>query len=453
MEKEIQLLIDMGARPTIRTIKTILENKLSNINVKNIHIISRTLIDMIETIPKDIIFDKLNSSWMALYALLTKYPINEEMMYELIDKYQAANFRSLAIIFPDVWTISNDLDYTANDQKIVQIIKNYVISIPPYSEKSHVFELELNLVTRLIDPILFFDHRGIKPSKRIVTKICKEYEYGLLKVMTDHYGIIPTKEDLDATLASEKCNLSGYNTQRYNTIKNIIDFRIIPDEKSLTSLNKPDLQLVKLLVHYGMPLNYDIISQLISLNMIKEGDDDFIEEGGLIYGDEMYHICHLSVGYPHHWDSKFQINPELIAMRITTDLTAEELIKKSIKSGIPIDRYCFENQCRYNSQTAIDLITKYGCKPTLNSLKYAIEHHNVKLVSVIINILKNDMGENLKLMCKPYDTDEFKNVIIVQDKNKGCEVNKIDKLFEFENEDLSQIITIPQLKPTRRHKI
>lgn len=384
-------LIERGAKPTAEIIINLMQQNPKFEYVK-------LMIDKVDEFPlEDIMKSFQINKLISLYLLLSKHKLEKEQLHELIYLDLSYSFTELAKLAPEL-NIEFTSDYKPSHEDL-KIIQTYCDDDEIKNKES--IEIFKDNKCEVLMTLLFVHHRGIKPDHTTLTKICYHLNYKIMRVLADHFGLIPTKVELDQAVKSPH----GSNQQRTKMVEEILNYRIIPDQVTANLLDLPDIGLINLLIDHGMPIDYKLLGKLLSENYVLEN----IERVGLDYGEQLYHICHRAKFFPPQWIGRFKLDPRILEIRklCQSKISTKDLLERCQAMDVHLDRYCLENLCLNSQDTTLDLIDSYGCIPTIYCLEYVYSSPNYtknrKLIRRILEILSEKFDENHETLAQPYD--------------------------------------------------
>ncbi len=177
------------------------------------------------------------------------------------------------------------------------------------------------------------------PRKELVelTKaICKKGNLEIWNLFKSKNLLELTEDCYDITISNEgNCEI----------INELIDFKIIPNIKTLTKLpsnyyGQKVFNIIK--ESYLISITTRLIKLLLSKNIIVSGIRDYISKENI---DDLYKICHDINRFPPEYESylKENISKEVLEFRRMFLSHSIEYIEKKIKEGMQIDQYCYDN--------------------------------------------------------------------------------------------------------------
>ncbi len=275
-----------------------------------------------------------------------------------------------------------------------------------------------------------FSYFNVAPNIESLNLSIVNYNIQLAKSIIDKFNVMPNKDTLDASIKLKKPEV----------MKDILDYKIEPDEKTFDillekhytypsvseasgsgSISQPidsTINILELLIKYGLQLNISMAEKLIRLNINIKDLDRF----GISYDNTLYQICHKYNKFPK--DIKQNLGKhigkifDLRMMCKNCKTTVDKFRKFMIDNKIQPDTYCLEYACGNNFDLASYMLIDLKLEPTINCV---IEYYKAGWISCdeIEKILMEVPGIDIK--CETYDID-LDNL---------PEVTKIDESEEY----------------------
>ncbi len=231
----------------------------------------------------------------------------------------------------------------------------------------------------------------IIPTIDTITELIKLKKYDIICEILTKNSISIDKNLLDLTIGSLDIKL----------IDMILKYKITPDIETLNILigkyllskytkTKKYIEILELLVHYGLQINFNSIKDLISANLHINN----LERFNIPYDEDLYFICYVNSYFPEEYMNKFTIDKNILTMRHyqwKKNNTTDNFIEFIKKNNLKIDRYTIGRLFLNNNINCIDLMIKYKFVPDLfstlnsqiNNTKFPINKKNAMCKYII----------------------------------------------------------------------
>ncbi len=211
----------------------------------------------------------------------------------------------------------------------------------------------------------------IEPTFDTISKLIKLKKHDIINEILSKNLIISDKKLLDITIKTFDIKL----------IDMILKYKITPDIETLNIIiskhlsdkytkSKKILEILELLIHYGLQINFDNIKDLLSASLYVNN----LERFNILYDEDLYFVCYINSYFPEEYMKKFTIDKNVLTMRHyqwKKNNTTDNFIEFVTKNNLKIDRYTIGRLFLNNNVNCIDLMIKYKFIPdlitTLNS--------------------------------------------------------------------------------------
>ncbi len=152
----------------------------------------------------------------------------------------------------------------------------------------------------------------IEPTFDTISKLIKLKKHDIINEILSKNLIISDKKLLDITIKTFDIKL----------IDMILKYKITPDIETLNIIinkhlsdkytkSKKILEILELLIHYGLQINFDNIKDLLSANLYVNN----LERFNIPYDEDLYFVCYINSYFPEEYMKKFTIDKNVLTMR------------------------------------------------------------------------------------------------------------------------------------------
>ena len=218
--------------------------------------------------------------------------------------------------------------------------------------------IESSVIDKYVSSYHLLRLLDVKPNEETLQLGFKKGIDEIINDCTKKFKMIPTSDHLKLLLRS--CYINS------NILSDLLCYKILPTKEDYTILIKEhhniNIEIVELLIRYGLVLDLDDIKMALSKKIIIEN----LERFNIQYDDKLYHLCYLNNMFPY--DDKLTIDKNVLELRKLCrkpTITIDQLTKYMKDNSVMLDRYCFDHACYYNPTLFNNLLMIPGCKPTL----------------------------------------------------------------------------------------
>ena len=274
----------------------------------------------------------------------------------------------------------------SNISELLETMRHFNYVIIDVNNKNNMETIRnMNKEITNYDFFRLFLHHGVEPNINTMeaiiplwSKLSKLTVFGTTNVnyeymdeLINKYKIYPNKKCLDCAVM---------NVLNINMIKELLNYKIIPDEHTINSFifginiyrqyfvqkileaGYPYLkEVTELLIRYGLIINIEIVRNLFPYYQVQN-----LERFNIPYDDNIYYLCHKYNIWPREYITKFTIDQNIMKLRemFAKHNNHDNILKFMKKYNLKPDRYCIENLCVYSIHDALFFIQVLKCKPT-----------------------------------------------------------------------------------------
>jgi hypothetical protein len=308
---------------------------------------------------------------------------------------------------------SGDLIQITNNSKI-NSDKIYVVDLFDVIPNDDTFKIALNkgytdTVIKLIN-----NHKFIINSTTL-NEAMKSKNIDLITYILQH-GIVPTKDNLYNLITIPDNKNVIYNDKLHNRYKIRRRRRLISNKyrrNKNSKINNIKIQkqsniinIVELLITYGLNIDLDCVSLLLSVS------EDLLnlERFNIEYDEGLYFICYVNDHYPKEYMEKFIMDKNILKMRRHTYNESINTITNLFKTiNVTFDMYVLDRIMSLNNRLFMVLTKNNNCYPCIATMyklslcqkiydrvKY---RYNCKLFRQFVD--KNNITKDM--MCKQFN--------------------------------------------------
>lgn len=208
---------------------------------------------------------------------------------------------------------------------------------------------------RIVSMYFLLKNIGVKPDLDTFKNAYNCNKEHIINDCIANYKMVPTHEHLQITLAK-------YTD--IHIINKIMHYKIVPsidDYKLYISNNSCSIDVIELLVNYGLKLTIECVGLALGKKLVIENLDRF----NIKYDEELYHICYINNMFPY--DELMPTDVPVFGLRKlcrSEGLTKQKLKKYISENNVKFDNYCFDHICHYNSNLVGTLLNEFKLKAT-----------------------------------------------------------------------------------------
>ena len=250
----------------------------------------------------------------------------------------------------------------------------------------------------------------INEYKFVVDDFClneciKSKNIKLITMILD-YGVKPNNILLNSLITTPTNKVVYFTDAQYKRSIRYRRSNKLKSKKSTIKKSSIVINIVELLIKYGLKIDFYCINLLLSCNEELLN----LERFGITYDEDLYFLCYVNEYYPQEYMKKFIIDQNVLKMRhlISEGVKHDKIIDFLKTNNLKLDSYAIEYAIKNKTKFGNELMNIKLCIPSLPTLykmslciksHWRISNYNAKL---FMDYVENN-GITKEMMMRQYD--------------------------------------------------